>query len=302
MTTDSWTGMTRWMAGPALVGALVLLWGGVAAEAATPLDGAAVPSMCGHPAGRLIDGSLPGVPENFGGVAIKKGTIRTGVLKGRPGKVRAVVGWCSQGGVSWPEWLLVYTATSPPKRLAAVNIYNVTRGGRESIGGLRFTGGRLVVDVVAIGQKDDAACCGTADARLTFTWNGRLRLRSKVVFSERAAAQKIVDAVNSGDRPAALRYGRSEVITQLFRYRGTSRASLGTCSGSLSSEWWWDSSQDKHFTNASRVCLVSFRRRVGSTTELTHGAALGLRRVGFGRWRSEEALILRLSGESIKAP
>ena len=71
-----------------------------------------VPSMCGHPAGRLVNGSLPGIPDGAGDVAINmQGTPQPVFtdLNGDGITDAAVIGYCDQGGVGWPNWLLFYT-------------------------------------------------------------------------------------------------------------------------------------------------------------------------------------------------
>src|ERR1044072_985372 len=103
------------------------------AAAATPLDNAVVPSLCEHPAGRLVNGALPGIPENMGSVTLQPETVITGRIRGGAGQERAAVVGCNQGGVGWPENVLLYDDAADPALLATIELYDVTRGGRESV-------------------------------------------------------------------------------------------------------------------------------------------------------------------------
>ncbi|WP_146073552.1 hypothetical protein [Amycolatopsis sp. CA-126428] len=98
------------------------------------LYSAPVPSLCEHPAGTLVDGALPGIPDNQGVVEL--------AAKGEPENVidnlaigditsdgvpeMAAVFDCSQGGVSWPEYVVVYSAEE--KILGAIDLGDVALG------------------------------------------------------------------------------------------------------------------------------------------------------------------------------
>ncbi|MEV6831885.1 hypothetical protein [Amycolatopsis sp. NPDC051102] len=81
------------------------------------LSTAPVPSLCEHPAGTLVNGSLPGIPDNQGSVFLAANgspmnvidSLAVGDLTGDGVAETAAVLGCSQGGVSWPEYIVVYT-------------------------------------------------------------------------------------------------------------------------------------------------------------------------------------------------
>lgn len=80
------------------------------AEAMARLSSAQVPSLCEHPAGRLVNGKLPGIPEIDGFVAIDL-TMRPPVdadFDGDGANETIAVADCSRGGVGWPTSLLLY--------------------------------------------------------------------------------------------------------------------------------------------------------------------------------------------------
>lgn len=80
----------------------------------TQLYSAPVPSLCHHPAGRLVNGALPGIPESQGFVALRATLdkahpdISSGDLNGDGKPDAAATFDCSGGGVSWPESVVLY--------------------------------------------------------------------------------------------------------------------------------------------------------------------------------------------------
>lgn len=91
---------------------------------------APVPSLCEHPAGKLVDGSLPGIPTDRGYVDLlaksqgASGVLAFGDLTG-DGAIDAVAVFdCSQGGVNWPHQIVLYAPG--PKILGSIDLGKVT--------------------------------------------------------------------------------------------------------------------------------------------------------------------------------
>ena len=63
---------------------------------------APVPTACEHPARRLVNGELPGVPEGQGGVGLDRRNVVLGRLMPGGGRGAAAGLLCNRGGVSWP--------------------------------------------------------------------------------------------------------------------------------------------------------------------------------------------------------
>lgn len=76
--------------------------------AGSSLETAQVPSMCGHPAGTLVGGSLPGIAEGMGHVELDLRHVASGDVTGDGIAETAVAASCSQGGVAWPQHIVVY--------------------------------------------------------------------------------------------------------------------------------------------------------------------------------------------------
>jgi hypothetical protein len=231
----------------------------VPAHGATPLDDAPVPSLCELPAGTLVDGQLPGIPEIDGGVWLSQ-LFRPGMIK--RGKIRsagdyAAVVSCYRGGVGWPDNIVIYD--SGKQILGTVRLMNVTKGGRESVSRLRISKRTVIADVNNIAQRDDAACCGSKTAQVKVSWDAkRDRISvSKRMFTERKPMQRLVRAANRGRRRAARKLASADVVKRFFdARRDGARFSMGACEGALSDEWWVDylSQRGESFM---RACFVS---------------------------------------------
>jgi hypothetical protein len=236
----------------------------VPAHAATPLDDAPVPSLCEHPAGTLVGGQLPGIPEGEGGVSLaalyRPGMIRTGRIRAAGDRVAVLS--CSRGGVGWPDNLVFYDAAE--QIIGAFDLYDITAGGRESVHRLAIRRRTAIVDVVGIERDGDLASGGTGSARVKIRWDaaqGRLRVVAVRRFTERPTVRRLVRAVNRGRRRAALKVATAGVVDKLFdaRRRGA-RFSAGPCAGPLSDEWWMS-----YLTTSggawARACLLTLQYR-----------------------------------------
>ena len=118
------------------------------------LYSAPVPSMCGHPTGTLVDGSLPDLSSEQGFVTLSAkanpdgatGTVAVGNVTGGSADEIAAVFDCSVGGVTWPENIVLY---SPDLHiLGSIDLGKVTPGlYREhyDVERLRIYGGDLLL-------------------------------------------------------------------------------------------------------------------------------------------------------------
>lgn len=85
-------------------------------SAVESLKSVRVPSLCGHAEGTLRDGKLPGIPESQGFVSLAaasapkqaKDLVATGDVTGDGKAEVAAVFQCSQGGVAWPDNVVLY--------------------------------------------------------------------------------------------------------------------------------------------------------------------------------------------------
>src|SRR4029079_8962321 len=91
------------------------------------LPSSLVPSLCGHPAGRLVTGTMPGIEPTSGGVWMDgRLPVAIGDVSGDGIPEAAVVVACNQGGVSWPDHIVVYTAGNV--LVGAIDLATLTEG------------------------------------------------------------------------------------------------------------------------------------------------------------------------------
>lgn len=200
---------------------------------AVPLDEAAllrapVPSLCGHPAGTLVDGSLPGIAERDGHVSISRpdaeipaDRVVFGDVDGDGTVEAAVVVSCSRGGVPWPEIVVVYGPG--PTYLGHVDLGDQGRD-RPHVASLRMVDGRVEAQIVGFVGPGDGACCGRVDAvaQIVLT-DGEAELASIRYFDERDTVAELIKALDAGDRAEVRRLNAVESIADFLfdSYAGT---------------------------------------------------------------------------------
>lgn len=181
---------------------------------------APVPSVCGHPAGTLVQGKLPGIPTGQGVVKLRFGTARLiPVASGGTGAVAAIE--CNQGGVPWANHVVVWDRNK--KVIGHFDLKRMSTYSRAYITRFAMSKGTIYGYMTGIGAADEAACCYTRTARVALGWSSASRryiVRSRHIYYETTYARLLVDAVNKGDRTRALRYGTATAVKQLWNFRG----------------------------------------------------------------------------------
>lgn len=213
----------------------------------TQLRNARVPAVCGHPAGNLVDGTLPGIPENFGHVTLDEDRVAVGrFIPGRRREAAAVV-TCNAGGVSHPDNIVFYNANG---RMVGFRRLGAEFGSNTAfVRNIWIDRGTVHVQVANIAQDGDALCCGTASAKLEFRWDRdarRMVMTEKKVFNERQVVRKLVRAINNDNRRRALRFAEASVVDELLSW--DVRLGVGGCTGLLEPRFF--------FPRAFRECSV----------------------------------------------
>jgi len=148
---------------------------------ADDLLSAPVPSLCTHPAGRLVNGSLPGIRPNGGHVTIAtkasdylQAPVRADFDGDGVDEIAAIVE-CDKGGVAWPQVLVVYR--TGPTLLGYVDLADVTKAEHSTISRLVPDGNGVTLD-----WDSTNGCCGDPSlSTARAVWNG-----SRVVLRETA--------------------------------------------------------------------------------------------------------------------
>lgn len=140
--------------------------GSAAPAALRELLTAPVPSMCGHPAGRLIDGAPPGIALGRGGVRLFTGTkpddrvapVRVDLTGGGHTDIAAVAG-CSRGGVAWPEWVLLYSEKPRLHLIGQLDLGSIAATEHATVSALVASG-----DAVRVRWGTTDGCCTNPQA------------------------------------------------------------------------------------------------------------------------------------------
>lgn len=129
---------------------------------------APVPSLCGQPAGKLVNGTLPGIAPahvtiaQFDG-AWKKNSFHTFTSGGKT--YGALVIQCNNGGVPWAQRVVVYDAKV--KVVGALAFDALLGDGRQVVAGARVVERGVQYKVDGTLAEGDAACCGTIKSLVT---------------------------------------------------------------------------------------------------------------------------------------
>ncbi len=196
---------------------------------------APVPSLCEHPAGRLVDGALPGIPANMGVVALSSArgqspkTIAVGDLDGRPGDEIAATFNCNRGGVGWPATVLIYGPG--PVLLSTVVLKDIVPdyNGRATIYDVTYQSGGVLIRWLT-GQTGDLGCCSTMDAQAVVRLSGtKLVVENVKTFPEGPVVDRILTTITNGDRAALLNFsgGKADIADSLAKLR-TGISGFGT--------------------------------------------------------------------------
>src|SRR5258708_3382825 len=179
---------------------------------AQDLLSAPVPASCQHPAGRLVNGTLPGIPANRGAMQLawlanprgitEAAATAFGDLNGGGTGDAATVLDCFAGGVSWPEIIAFYAPG--PKLLAWTYITAFNRPGIPTqenafFRRIGYAGGAVYAEW-ATQDEGDAAAVATLDYSATLKLAGGKSIATNLVrVAERRTALAVAGDLRSGN-------------------------------------------------------------------------------------------------------
>lgn len=183
------------------------------------LQSAPVPSLCGHPAGRLVKGALPGIPAGAGKVVLAataahhgSNVLALGDLNGDGVKDAAVVVQCTTSSTSRPSSVQLYT--SGGKRLGGLDLSSYTHRSTDVVAKLTISHGTVFVHWSA-NQRGDAAGQATLDYSVQLRISrGTVVASHATSYAEGRAAGFFVGDVRLGNLKAAKVLATPAVLAQ----------------------------------------------------------------------------------------
>jgi hypothetical protein len=183
------------------------------------LRNAPVPSLCEHPEGVLVDGSLPGIDVSAGGVWMTD-MVALGDVNDDGRQDAAVVFDCSQGGVAWPQHIVLYG--EGPRVVGQIDLGLAAGDGQRAVvKSITYVDGGFNVEWTAT-REGDVAAGPTLDisARVTADGSGA-QLSSVQEHDERALLEALVDAARRNDVNAIANMYTPEHLAELRNGTGS---------------------------------------------------------------------------------
>lgn len=209
------------------------------------LKSAPVPRLCDHPAGHLVNGSLPGIPAQHGFVMIPAVTgeahgnsaVVFGDLNGDGVRDAAVTVWCNQGGVARPDSVQLYTAG--PQRLGGISLEQISHGDRDFVESMRLVNGVVTVHW-STDRDSDFRCCATLDYAAQLHLVGNTFVVSHATrYDERPALHVLLSAVNEHSATLSSLATRTAVASLKLAQRRAELAGTFHCYGPVFADKTW---------------------------------------------------------------
>jgi serine/threonine-protein kinase len=214
---------------------------------AQDLLSAPVPASCQHPAGRLVNGTLPGIPANRGVMELawtgnpriltESAATAFGDLNGDGTSDAAAVLYCYAGGVSWPEIIAFYAPG--PRLLAwtyitAFNLPGIPAQENAFFRRISYTGGAVYAEW-STQDNGDPAALSTLDYSATLKLaGGKIVATNLAGVTERQTALAFAGDLRAGNQAAAGRLAAAGVGGQaagLFKSYPSAFSAAPTCYG-----------------------------------------------------------------------
>jgi hypothetical protein len=287
----------------------------------TEVQSLPVPALCGHPAGKLVDGYLPGVDPGQGYVALAasldpnrtKDYIAYGDITHQGVSDTIVVLKCADANGPGADVVAAYD--NEGNALGVISLDQITKQPRNEIYKVNVTKeeGRIEWRTT---RPTDAACCPTVDAYASFTYDpttGGLKAGKLESYNETTPAGQLMEfarAGNTGKQAQAL--ATSDILSRMIAAnRDTAAFDSLTCYGPMPPDTTWPAAAVTEFgrpwppsdgqPHGDRFCLIKLAA-VGtaqaSANPLPPGttaapgperyALLGMAHTGFKAWRAVE--------------
>lgn len=260
------------------------------------LESLAVPSVCGHPAGTLVGGRLPGITPGNGEVALASTLFPDrftdlttfGDLTGDGVADTVAVLKCSN--FQGPGADVVVAYDSGARLLGSINLFDVTSRPINQIYNVRVSGGQAIMRWRT--TEDPNKTDTVVDAEASFTFDPSTGLRAGVLrsYSVTGPVGKLMVAIRAGKSgKTAQKIAPIEIIRAMIATNQATPFGETTCLGPTATDSGWpeqalDDYEDwppqDGLNYGDRFCLIA----------LPDGtfALLGMQHVRFNTWRAVE--------------
>lgn len=272
---------------------------------AQELLSAPVPASCEHPAGRLVNGVLPGIPANHGQMELawlgssllpESAGTAFGDLNGDGTGDAAAVLYCNAGMVSWPDIIAFYAQGQAGLRLLAwayitdFNLSGIQQQENGFVRQIRYQNGAVYAEW-STQDNGDAAATSTLDYSATLRLSGgRIAATNLVGVTERQTALAFASDLRAGNAAAANALaapGVGEQAASLFQILPTALTAAPACYG-LNDAFTMpaplanlieEGGPDQVSQDTDRLCAFPSTDPAGSWV------ALGMRHTGWRTWQ-----------------
>ncbi|HEX3828823.1 MAG TPA: hypothetical protein VHV82_16290 [Sporichthyaceae bacterium] len=294
----------------------------------TEVQSLPVPALCGHPAGKLVGGYLPGIDPTEGYVALAasldpsrtKDYIVYGDINNDGVPDTVVVLKCADANGPGADVVAAYD--SQGSALGVISLDQITKQPRNEIYKVNVVKeeGRIEWRTT---RPTDAACCPTVDAYATFNYDpttGGLKAGTLQSYNETTPAGQLMDFARTGNTgKAAQALAAPDILNQMIAAnRDTAAFESLTCYGPTPPDTSWPAAASAEFgrpwppndgrPHGDRFCLIKLAdvgAAQASANPLPPGttappeperyALLGMAHTGFKTWRAVE---FRMPGAS----
>lgn len=185
---------------------------------------ARVPSACEHPPGRLVDGSLPGIPELKGSVTLgwqpgvrgRARTVAIGDFTGDGATDAVALLYCNAGGVGWPNVLALYSAG--PQLIGGIALSDLdvpdARMSNTYVYRMWVEDGGFVVRF-ATQQSGDVLASASIDIEATFRWQGdSAELVDVRTVNEEPSAARFLEEIRAGGETVSAEFATGRTVAR----------------------------------------------------------------------------------------
>lgn len=232
-----------------------------------------VPEICGHPAGRLLDGDLEGLDDPADGAL----RLDAPVFGHLGGELRAVAGYaCHQGGaVVSPGGLVIFADGAEVLDVLDFADIAVTRSSPQRIA---FDGDELVVEIPRVLAQDDSFAGARWDMVIRVAVEeGAAVVTQEHTLTEEAAAQHFADTAEEGNREKFEAWVGSGLTAELYWEAHSGKPHLfNECKA--------------HHGDGARGPYAICTMWAEHPWDWSHAGDIIFEKIGFGEWEPVEVL------------